>query len=215
MPRLLVDSDAFWKLGSGDALSEFAAHLGIQPPDCARLPALPHQLERGRLHRKLGADRCMRLRVAAAAMRPAPAAPSRWMDLLVGVPDVDPGEAQLYALAAEHGAYVLTGDKRSVSAIRAVPEVASAVAHRVILPEPALFTLCLVKGEDWVRRAIQDVRELDQMLQVCFSDGCRSPGVSLSSYIRHDMTEFHPIALWTPPGWPDTQPPTLDATSPS
>lgn len=45
--NLLVDTDAFCKLGAAGLIEGATGVFGARLPDCGRPPALPHMLRRG------------------------------------------------------------------------------------------------------------------------------------------------------------------------
>jgi hypothetical protein len=114
--KLLVDTDAFCKLGVAGLLSDTLALVGVA--ECGRLAALPYMLRRGSLRRRYGAVACDALIPTAEAMQVLPTPSAEWLDRFASLTDVDPGEAQLLASAAEHQLLLLSGDKRALRAIR-------------------------------------------------------------------------------------------------
>ena len=99
--RLLVDSDAFCKLAASDLLSDAAALFHAELGECGRLPALPHMLRRGQLRRTYGTTACDRLIPLAESMPPVVDSSTSWLEQLTHIPDIDPGEAILFATAAD------------------------------------------------------------------------------------------------------------------
>ena len=71
-------------------------------------------LRRGRLREKLSGVVSDVLHPIAEQITAMEEPSDEWLDLLVNHPAIEVGEAQIYALAAEHGLRVLTGDKRSL-----------------------------------------------------------------------------------------------------
>lgn len=110
--RLLVDSDAFCKLAVGGLFEDALRALQLEPADCARLAALPRILERGRLRRRLGDEACDALIPTARSIPVIPAGASEWVDQLTLIVDIDAGEAQIFAVAAELDLLVISGDSR-------------------------------------------------------------------------------------------------------
>lgn len=94
---LLVDTDAFGKLGVSGLLAPTAELLGVDLASCARLAALPHMLRRGSLRRQYGDTAADQLLAIADAMAVVPDASTAWLDRLTGVPQIDPGEVQIFA----------------------------------------------------------------------------------------------------------------------
>src|SRR5262249_11197165 len=112
----------------------------------------------------------------------------------------DPGEAQLFATAAEHALIVVTGDKRSVIAASKVEGMADALAGRVASMEAVLLGLCRRLGHEHVRSDLRplvsvDVRK-DKMVSVCFSDGNSEPETALQSYFSDLKRNVTPLVLW-------------------
>ena len=114
----LIDSDAFCKLGGCGLLEAVVRAIGTELSHTKRLAALPHMLRKGALARRVGTLR-EPLEQLATSLGVAPETGALWLDrILTNAPDVDVGEAQLFALAAEHSDVLLiTGDKRAVEAI--------------------------------------------------------------------------------------------------
>jgi hypothetical protein len=197
--RLLIDSDVFCKLGVAGLLEDALAALDISVSDCARLPALPYMLRRGRLPGNYGSAECERLVPLAEAISAIPSADIEWLGRLATVSDIDPGEAQLLAFAAQHTLLLLTGDKRALRAVRNVQGYPDALRRRVVVLEAALIELCARLGEVEVGRRIAGLKAKDPMLSVCFSSDNRHPTVALKSYCTSLAAEVHPLLLWEPP----------------
>ena len=193
--RLVVDTDAFCKLGLAGLLDSAAEVLGVPMTEWVVLPALPHMLRRGRLRRTFGDDACESLLPVASQLRALGHLQSDYLDRLAAEPDVDPGEAQILAAAAEHGALVLTHDKRALRVVATLPEVAQALSGRVVVLESVLLLLCEQLGDDEVARAVQPIHDVDGMVRLCFSGGS-SPRDGLLSYADSLKEEVRPLVLW-------------------
>lgn len=196
--RLLIDSDAFAKLGISGLLAPFLGVLGITLDDCGRLPALPYMLRRGGLPRLYGQETCDALQEMANAIGLAPQASSQWLQQLTAVPQVDAGEAQLLASAAEYSLLLITGDKRALVAIAANVDLTAALAERVITVEGALLSLCNRLGDEAVRAAVGPLFSKDRALRICFSAGNAEPRTALVSYFESLRREVAPLVLWAP-----------------
>jgi hypothetical protein len=194
--KLLIDNDAFCKLGSGGLLLESLALLGVDLGSCGRLPSLPHMLRRGALPRRYGQPACDRLIGMAEAIPLLPAIEVSWLDLLTGVPDIDVGEVQLFAAAAQHKLLVMTGDKRALRALKNIPAYVPALANRIIVLEPMLHALCLHLGDEVVRKHLGPAIGTDKTLMICFSSTNQSPRTGLTSYFKSLATDVHPLLLW-------------------
>lgn len=91
--NLLVDTDAFCKLGMAGLIEDAAGVFGARLPDCGRLPALPHMLRRGSLVKRYGRDACDALIPRAEAMAALPKPGAVAVDPLAANDAIDPGEA--------------------------------------------------------------------------------------------------------------------------
>lgn len=196
--RLLVDSDAFCKLGVGGLLSDALAVLGVDVSDCGRLSALPYMLRRGKLTRTYGAKACAELLPVAERMQSIPAPDPMWLDRLVLVPTINPGEALLFALAAQSGLIVVTGDKISLRALKDIEGYPEALSGRIVVLEAILLTLCIRLGHTEVRHRLNVLIPKDRTLQVCFSNSNSDPCRALESYYRNLVAEVDPLRLWEP-----------------
>lgn len=202
MTTLLVDTDVFAKLGIAGLLDQLCELFGVRIEECARLPALTHMLRRGGLPSLYGKDACEQLVSIAESMQLAPAASTKWLAPLVNVPQIDPGEAQLFACAAEHALLVVTGDKRSVIAASKVEGMAEALGGRIAPLESVLLALCRRHGPERVRTAVRPLVTVedrkDKMVRICFSDGNPTPEDALQSYLSDLKRSVAPLVLWPP-----------------
>ena len=196
--RLLLDTDAFCKLGAGGQLQSVAAIVGVSWAECLRLPALPQMLRRGSLARRLGAGLCAQLLPLAEGIGAVSVAPAAYVDQLSGLTAVDPGEAQLLAHVAVSGDLLLTGDKRALRAVKDVPGLIAPLAGKIVLPEAILLALCIQRGDDQIRTAMAPALALDTMLRTCFSAGNPTPRDGLASYFRSAVHDLDPLVLWSP-----------------
>ena len=194
--RLLVDSDAFCKLAASDLLSDAAMLFDAELPDCGRLPALPYMLRRGGMPRTYGARVCDRLIPVAESMPAIRRAPNSWLEQLTHIPAIDPGEAILFAAAADLQLPVLSGDVRALHALKRLDGFPEVLAGRVVLLEAVLLSLCLELGTAAVRERIEPVQHVDTVIRVCFSPGGQDPKQGLRSYLRARRSELAPLVLW-------------------
>lgn len=196
--RLLIDTDAFCKLACGGVLQASVNVLGADFTECGRLPALPYMLRRGRLRRVFGPEACDAM-IPIAEQMPVAAQPSElWLGKLTPVQDIDPGEAQILAAAAEAGLFVMSGDKRALRAIRNVDGFSYALGGRVVVLEAILLALCDRFGSDDIRQRLRGSSGLDKVVSVCFSAHSQSPPDALLSYYRSLAAELVPLVLWNP-----------------
>lgn len=195
---LLIDTDVFCVLAAGrlldDAVSVFDADLS----GCARLPPLPHMLRKGRLRKKYGDQISDDLIPIADSIPVIDQAEAQWLDRLTPVQNIDPGEAQLFALAAEKRLAVITSDKRVLRALKDVPGFADALADRIVVLEAILTALCARIGLTVVSARLQPLITYDSMLRVCFSPSNPDPSGALLSYYQNLVTELDPLVLWHP-----------------
>lgn len=198
--KLLVDTDVFCKLQVAGLLTDAAGLFEADLGDCGRLPALPHMLRRGGLRRRLGEDTCEALIPIAEAIAVIPQASDTWLDELIPLEEIDVGEAQLFATAAEAGLMVVSGDKRALRALKDVERFASALGGRIVVLEAVLIALCDRLGADTVRLRIGSLAAADTMVQVCFSSGNPNPREALISYYESLAAELAPLVLWDPRG---------------
>lgn len=116
--------------------------LGGKLDQCERLQALPHMLQRGKLPKRYGPDRCAKL-LALADKCPVIAVPSTdELDRFTGINDVDPGEAMLFARAAVGDCLLMTGDKRALKAVIGVPTITGPLVGKIVLLESLIGPLC-------------------------------------------------------------------------
>ncbi len=197
--KVLVDTDAFCKLGLAGLLTDALASLGAQLTDCERLPALPHMLRRGSVPKRFGKDNCESLIEIAEAIPALQASTSQWLDRFLPVPGIDPGEAQLFSAAAEQKLLVLSGDKRALRALGKVEGAAQALSGLVVTLEAALIALHGSIGADHLRSRVTPIRPLDTTVGICFSDSNTDPLSALWSYHGSLASEVAPLSLWRPP----------------
>lgn len=196
--RLLVDSDAFCKLGVSGLLPDALGIFGVEFRECGRLAALPYMLRRGSLPRIYGMEACERLIPAAEGMPVVEDPPESWLDKLAPLPAVNPGEAILFAAAAGAGTPTISGDVRALRSLKDVPEFSDAVSGRVIILEAILLVLCQRLGSDLVRERVEPIRAIDTVTRVCFSAENPTPEDGLRSYFRDRTRELAPMILWVP-----------------
>jgi hypothetical protein len=195
---LLVDSDAFCKLAIGGVLEDALALFGADVSSCHRLPALPHMLRRGRLRKTLGDAAADSLIPLANAMPILPQSDAAWLDRLTHVSAIDPGEAQLFAVAAKHEFLVLSGDKRALLALKDIHGFPLALQGRIAVIEAVLLALCKSLGPEILRQRLQPVLKLDKMIGICFSPGNSNPPEALESYYKSMSADVVPLELWKP-----------------
>jgi hypothetical protein len=196
--KLLVDTDAFCKLGVAEFLREMARIFDASLQECGRLPALPYMLKRGALRKQYGARACDAL-IPIADTMPVMNRPSvTWLDKLTSIDAIDPGEAQIFAAAAESDMIVISGDKRSLRALKGVEGFAEALAGRIVVIEAILLILCDRLGQEPVRRQVAPLVASDNVVRICFSEENLDPRKGLSSYYTALAADVEPLVLWNP-----------------
>ena len=173
--NLLVDTDAFSKLGVAGLLEDAAGVFGAHLSDCGRLPALPYMLRKGNLVNRYGRNACNALLSHAEAMPVHPTPSAAALDLLTLKETIDPGEAQLFAAAAEFGFTTITGDKRAIRALKHVTEIHAQLGGRIVTLEVVLLKLCEKLGLEDLRQRIRPLTAHDKTVGVCFSPGSSDP----------------------------------------
>lgn len=196
--KLLVDTDAFCKLGVATLLCDAISVFGAGLSECGRLPALPYMLRRGSLTRRYGTSTCNSLNALVDTTTVCPLPSAALLDQLVSNDGLDPGEAQLMACAAEFGVPVISGDKRAVRALKNTPSLHAALAERVVVLEAILLLLCEQLGLDELRRRVAPLVPHDKSVRVCLSAGVSEPTVALRSYYSNLAQEARPLLLWRP-----------------
>lgn len=165
--KLLFDTDAFCKLGIANLLHDVAQIFDATLQECGRLYALPYMLRKGALRKLYGGPTCDALISVVNGMPAFPDPNVTWLEKVTGVVDIDPGEAQIFALAAEHARPFVSGDKRALKALKEIKEFVPALQGRVITLEAVLLTLCDTIGQDHMRQRVLPLIGLDRMIAVC------------------------------------------------
>lgn len=111
---LLVDTDMLILLAASGLFARVVATLGYAPEQVRRLTAAPYQVRKSRAFRVVYGEAVLK-RVAPIISDIAEAEQPTDLDLLDALKSLDPGEAQLIALATLQPATLLvSGDKRAV-----------------------------------------------------------------------------------------------------
>lgn len=196
--KLLIDTDAFCKLAVSDLLRDAVGALGAELGECGKLPALPHMLRRGRLCRRYGEDACDAMLQIATTVPSVPQPSAVWLDPLAPVQAIDPGEALIFAAAAESGAMIVSGDKRALEALKDLEAHRDALAGRIVVLEALLLRLCRDLGTEIVQQRVQPLMDLDTIVRVCFSVQGSEPEEGLLLYFRDLQKTVSPLTLWDP-----------------
>lgn len=196
--KLLIDTDAFCKLAIGNILDDAVGLFLADLASCGRLPALPYMLRKGRLRKILGVQISDGL-ICLAESIPVLGPPDvEWFDKLASAQTIDPGEAQLYAVAAASGATVISGDKRALRSLKEIAGYAEALTGRIVVLEALLVALCDQLGVVEVGSRVQPLLAYDKVVGICFSPENPDPRGALFSYYQSLATELEPLVLWNP-----------------
>ena len=178
---------------------EDAVHLlGADLRECGRLFALPYMLRRGRLRKIFGGDACDSLTLIAESIPVIVQPGNSWLDRLTSIDSIDPGEAQIFAAAAEFGMIVVSDDKRALLALKNVGDFPDALAGRIVILEAILIALCNRLGPNEVRRRVKPLMDGDKLVRICFSDSVPDPRDGLRSYFNSQVGDLNPLILWNP-----------------
>jgi hypothetical protein len=194
--RLLVDTDAFCKLGIAGLLEEAVRVVGAELSKCVRLAALPYMLRKGSLPKRYGAKACEALIESAERMIPIAPVDQAKLQPFVAMTDIDPGEAQLLASVADSDSLLMSGDKRALRALKNSTDLVRALAGRVITLEAVLLAVAERVPIDELRRRASLMAPFDQTIKVCFSPGNDDPLSGLRSYLASLEADVHPLSLW-------------------
>ena len=197
-PILLIDSDAFCKLGASGLLYDSLEVLRIPVLQCRILPALPYMLRKGGLRNSLGEQLADYVFQQVETFLHADEPNTEWLESLIHLPEIDPGEAQLMALAAERGHLLVTGDKRALRSLRHLPEYVLALEGNVIPLEALVAQMCMTIGEEQIRSSIQPTTLIDKTIAICFSPSNPHPLEGLKSYLSDLQASVAPLRLWEP-----------------
>ncbi len=175
---LFVDSDIFILLSAAGVLEQLAGLLGFDQSEIRCLPALPHQLQRGRSFKRRYSDEARLSALKAAEKvqkiedRPKD---DELVEKLISSADIDEGEALLLAYLVEDESCLLTtGDRRCLISLSSNPEledVRKAVAGRIVSLEVAVKMLVESGGVEAIASAFLCVRGANRTLGVIFSEG--------------------------------------------
>jgi hypothetical protein len=196
--KLLVDTDAFCKLGIAGLLADSISILGVaELGECGRLAALPHMLRRGRLPKRYGVAACNGLLPLAEEMPVLPEPSLAGLDALTRQEAIDPGEAQIFAVAADSDLLVLSGDKRALRVLKNVAGLPESLHGRVVVLEAILLALIDRLGPEEVRTRVAPLTDTDMTIRICFSSSSADPRVGLESYYGSLADEVQPLILWS------------------
>ena len=205
---LLIDTDMLVLLAGSGTLGDVLQTLGFEPRQIRRLAAATRQFQHGRAFKDNYAASVLQAAVRTAhAITPLterPVDPASF-DALAAISDIDVGEAELFALLAEHdGYYLTTGDSRALVALAVREEVAELrqrVAGRLICLESVLRLLVDRNGAEATAQAFRALRT-HRTIGVLLSDPqARSDDVCLQgidSYLNNLVEKTGSDFLYSP-----------------
>lgn len=162
---LLIDTDMLVLLAGSGTLGDVLQSLGFEPQQSRRLAAATRQFQHGRVfkdnYRATVLQAALRTAHAITPLTERPANPAVF-DALALISGIDLGEAELFALLAEHDGYFLTtGDNRALVALatrKEVSELRQRVAGRLICLESVLKLLVDRNGAKATAQAFRALR---------------------------------------------------------
>lgn len=176
--RLLIDVDALCKLAHWGLLQDLASLTDIPMQECTTLASARYRALKaktkldGRVFRAVEAvDRVLE---AIASMSPAIEPATQSLGAFENVPDIDAGEAVLLAsLVAVQEAKLLTGDKRALRALAALPpEQREPFAGRVICVERVIESALDLWGLEVLRSRVCPWKKIDIAVDVIMGSRC-------------------------------------------
>lgn len=201
---LYLDNDLFVLFAGANILEELIEAVGFDRQATRRLRPLPQMLERGPLARRLPTGLRQRALAWCSTIAGIEEAPSpKLVDRLVLLEDLDPGEAVLFALAAEtDGSLVGTCDRRACRALgraQNLGDVRGRLKGKVVCLEASLKALLKRMEFSELAEALTTIREHNQTLRVLLAQGAatsrESFEIALSSYLK-DLAYEAGDLLW-------------------
>lgn len=207
---LLIDNDALLKLARYGLLDEAIALLKCNSTDAivlatAKYKLLPHK---NRLRFCKDEESAARLEafLRTSNLLDAELADPDILDLLNDVPNIDAGEALLFAMGASNSnTLVVTGDKRSLEALcshDSVANVSKALAGRVVSLE-VLFSMLAEYQFTLIQERVRAKPDVDTTLKIVFGvtfpADCESVKKGFASYIS-DLRSRTGTLLYLPSG---------------
>jgi hypothetical protein len=172
---ILIDNDALLKLARYGLLAEALALFECTPTDVRVLAAAKYRLlpAKNRLRCCKDEESAARLEAFLKTCNPLDAklADPDLLDVLNAVPNIDAGEALLFAVGANNrDTLVITGDKRSLEALwshDSVADISKALAGRVVSVE-VLFSMLTESQFTLIQQRVRDKPDVDMTLKIVF-----------------------------------------------
>ncbi|HZF31074.1 MAG TPA: hypothetical protein VE907_18310 [Gammaproteobacteria bacterium] len=127
-----------------------------------------------------------------------PEASPALLDSMNSIEDLDVGEAELFAVAAERKLRVITADKRAVRAVANVPEIQTRLDGLVVTLEALMLGLTTSLGDAQLRACGKQMAAYDQMARAVFSSSSTPLKEALGSYLASYEGDSKPMQLWKP-----------------
>jgi hypothetical protein len=172
---ILIDNDALLKLARYGLLDEAIALFECTPTDVRVLATAKYRLlpAKNRLRFCKDEESAARLEAFLKTSNPLDAglADPDLLDVLNAVPNIDAGEALLFAVGANNrDTLIITGDKRSLAMLcshDSVADVSKALAGRVISME-VLFSMLTEYQFTLIQERVRDKPDVDMTLKIVF-----------------------------------------------
>ena len=172
---ILIDNDVLLKLARYGLLDEAIALFKCTPTDVRVLATAKYRLlpANNRLRFCEDEESATRLEAFLKTSNPLDAglADPDLLDILNAVPNIDPGEALLFAVGANNrDTLVITGDKRSLATLcshDSVADVSKALAGRVVSME-VLFSMLTEYQFPLIQERVRDKPNVDITLRIVF-----------------------------------------------
>ena len=205
-PILLIDTDLFVLLAGAGLLPQLSQCLDIPPENIRRLPSLQSQIKSKRFIDKIPVGELERLQQAINDIPAWTASPADTavLDRLAAVPDIDPGEALLFATLYEQPVYLLaSGDKRSMIALGNAPgldDVRTSLEKRILSLETALILLIRKIGAIAVGSALQPLGKKNTTIDILFGHKTEFDDIEairqIRSYLKSLVAQIGPPLLY-------------------
>lgn len=207
---LLIDNDALLKLARYGLLDQALTLFKCNPTDVSVLPAAKYRLLPAKNRLRFCQDEESATRLEAffeiSNLLDAGLANPDLLDVLNAVPNIDAGEALLFAVAANNrNTLVITGDKRSLEALcsyDSVADVSKALAGRVVSLE-VLFSMLAEYQFTLIQERVRAKPDVDTTLKIVFGvtfpADCESVKKGFASYIS-DLRSKTGTLLYVPSG---------------
>jgi hypothetical protein len=206
---ILIDNDALLKLARYGLLDEAVALFECNPTDVRVLATAKYQLLPAKNRLKFCKDEESAARLEAflktSNQLDAGLADPDLFDVLNAVPNIDAGEALLFAVGATNrDTLVITGDKRSLKALcsdDSATHVSNSLAGRVVSME-VLFLMLIERQFAFIQERVRAKPDVDMTLKIVFGVtvpvNFESAREGLDSYIR-DLLSVTGTLLYVPP----------------